>query len=190
MLRTILSAAGYAAALMLHVAAAHATLFNGSYTVSANSNPAIGLAVETINDFGTFVNPTTNSFTGLNVPAGTAHFTDLFEIFAIESSPFSGNDLVPQPITVTFNFTSPSVLSGMISGTTFGILNDDAFLHWASPIDLFFPTGKLTISLSDADFSDFFNGIVTARFAAVPEPGTLALLGIGAAALGLRRRKQ
>ena len=142
MLRTILSAAGYAAALMLHVAAAHATLFTGSYTVSSNTNPSTGLAVATINDFGSFVNPTTNSFTGLNVPTGTAHFTDLFEIFALESPPYTGNDLVPQPITVTFNFTNPSVLSEMISGTTVGILNDDAFFALDQPDRSVFPHRK------------------------------------------------
>ncbi len=130
----------------------------------------------TINDFGSFVNPTTNSFTGLNVPAGTgaAHFADLFQIFALESPPYTGNDLIPQSISVTFNFTSPSMVSGIVSGTTVGIINDDAFLHWAGPLDLIFPTGKLTISLSDTPFGDSFNGIVVAQF--VPEPDSLVLL--------------
>src|SRR5438477_551863 len=145
-------------ALVLITGPAYATLYNGSYTVTSNSNPSVGLAVMTINDFGLFVTPTTNSFTGLNVPCCTAHFTDLFEIFALESPPYTGNDLVPQSITVTFNFTSPSIVSGIVSGTTVGILNDDAFLHWAGPINLIFPTGKLTISLSDTPFGDFFNG--------------------------------
>src|SRR5439155_3348266 len=134
-----------------------ATLYNGSYTVTSNSNPSVGLAVMTINDFGLFVSPTTNSFTGLNVPCCTAHFTDLFEIFALESPPYTGNDLVPQSITVTFNFTSPSVAAGVISGTTVGIINDDAFLHWNGPLNLFFPSGNhLAITLSDAQFGDSF----------------------------------
>jgi hypothetical protein len=186
MFRTILATT--ALTLIFITAPARATLYNGSYTVNASGNPAVGLAVMTINDFGSFVNASTNSFTGLNVPGGTVHFTDLFELFALESSPFTGNDLVPQPITVTFNFTSPSLVSGVISGTTMGILNDDAILHWNGPIDLVFPTGQLLITLSDAPFSDFFNGVVTARFA--PEPGTLALLCIGlAGAFGLRNRR-
>jgi len=174
MLRTIFAAA----AMSLLINPAQALLYNGSYTVTANGNPAVGLAVMTINDFGSPVNPTTNSFTGLNVPTNTVHFTDLFEIFALESPPYAGNDLVPQPITVTFNFTSPSVLSGTISGTTTGILNDDALLHWSGPLTLLFPSGILTITLSDVDFSDSFNGVVNAAFF-LPEPGTVALLGFG-----------
>ena len=124
----------------------------------------------------------------LNVPCCTAHFTDLFQIFALESPPYTGNDLVPQSITVTFNFTSPSIVSGIISGTTVGVLNDDAFLHWNGPINLIFPTGKLTISLSDTPFGDSFNGIVVAQF--VPEPDSLVLLFAGLiGVLACRKRK-
>jgi len=184
MLRTVLAIG----ALVLLTGPAGATLYNGSYTVTANGNPAVGLAVMTINDFGSFVNPTTNSFTGLNVPCCTAHFTDLFQIFALESPPYTGSDLVPQSITVTFNFTSPSIVSGIVSGTTVGVINDDAFLHWAGPINLIFPTGKLTISLSDTPFGDSFNGIVVAQF--VPEPDSLVLLFGGLIGmLACRKRK-
>src|SRR5262245_54238936 len=111
-------------ALVLMSGPAGAILYNGSYTVTANSNPAVGLAVQTLNDFGSPVTPTTNSFTALNVPATGSHFLDLFSIFALESPPYAGNDLVPQTITVMFNFTSPSIVSGIISGTTVGTVND------------------------------------------------------------------
>jgi hypothetical protein len=185
MLRTVFAIG----ALLLITGPARAILYNGSYTVTSNGNPAVGLAVMTLNDFGSPVTATTNSFTGLNVTNGVAHFTDLFEIFALESPPYTGNDLVPQSISVTFNFTSPSAVSGTVSGTTFGILGDDAFLHWAGPINLIFPTtGKLTISLSDTPFGDGFNGVVIAQF--IPEPGTLALFAIGlVGAFSLRSRK-
>jgi hypothetical protein len=185
MLRTVFAIG----ALLLITGPARAILYNGSYTVIANGNPSVGLAVQTINDFGSFVNPTTNSFTGLNVTNGVAHFTDLFELFALESPPYTGNDLVPQSISVTFNFTSPSIVSGTVSGTTFGILGDDAFLHWAGPINLIFPTtGKLTISLSDTPFGDGFNGVVIAQF--IPEPDTLVLLFAGLiGVLACRKRK-
>ena len=184
MLRTVFAIG----ALILVTGPASAILYNGSYTVTSNGNPATGLAGATINDFGLPVTATTNSFTGLNVTNGVAHFTDLFEIFAVESPPYTGNDLIPQSITVTFNFTSPAIVSGIVSGTTVGVIGDDAFLHWAGPINLVFPTGKLTISLSDAPFGDFFNGVVIAQF--VPEPGTLALFAIGlVGAFSLRSRK-
>jgi len=167
---------------------------SGGYTPGSiyGNTAGIGLfkqgTIATINDFGLPVTATTNSFTGLNVTNGVAHFTDLFEIFAVESPPYTGNDLIPQSITVTFNFTSPAIVSGIVSGTTVGVIGDDAFLHWAGPINLIFPTGKLTISLSDAPFGDFFNGVVIAQF--VPEPGTLALFAIGlVGAFSLRSRK-
>jgi len=91
MLRTIFAAA----AMSLLINPAQALLYNGSYTVTANGNPAVGLAVMTINDFGSPVNPTTNSFTGLNVPTNTVHFTDLFEIFALESPPYGWIEFDP-----------------------------------------------------------------------------------------------
>jgi PEP-CTERM motif-containing protein len=180
------------ASLAIAAGSADALLLNGSYTVTASSNPSTGLAVGTINDFGSVVNSTTNSFTGLNVTtAGAVHFQDLFDIFATESPPYSGNDLVPQTITVGFTFTSPSAASGVISGTTVGTLSGTGLLHFNNPLTLAFSTNnRLIISLSDAEFGDSFNGVVEAQFTSVPEPATLLLLmaagGIGLAFRGRR----
>jgi hypothetical protein len=191
---TLMTRAIAVAAVALVTTSAQALLFNGSYTVTSNSNAATGLAVGTINDFGSVVNSTTNSFTGLNVTVGgPIHFQDLFDIFALESPPYTGNDLTPRPITVGFTFSSPSAVSGVISGTTVGTVSGTGLVHFTGPIDLAF-TGQtiLEISLTDAEFGDSFNGIVTAQFRSfVPEPGTLALLAIGlAGALVGRSRKQ
>lgn len=164
-----------ASCLALLCGNARATFYNGTYTVTANTNPATGLAVGTLNDFGAVVSSTTNSFTGLNVGA-TPHFVDLFELFSLED-PITGSDVAPRPITVGFTFTSPSAASGVISGATTGIVNiQEGHVTWSGPASFLFGNQLLNVSLSDADFGPDFNGVVTARFS-IPEPGTLALLG-------------
>src|SRR5262245_56341727 len=99
MIRSILASVA-AAASLVSAGPAQAVLLNGNYSVTANSNAAAGLAVGTLNDLGSPVNSTTNSFTALNVPVPGTHVVDLFQLFANEASPFSGNDFVPQIISV------------------------------------------------------------------------------------------
>jgi hypothetical protein len=183
--------AGFVAVLAFAAAPSQAILLNGSYTVNSSSNPTTGLAVGTVNDFGSVVNSTTNSFTGLNVASGATHFQDLFDIFATESPPYSGNDFTPQAISVAFSFTGPAAAAGIITGTTVALANGDGLLHWNGPLTLIFPgQNLLQITMLDAEFSDSFNGIVTAQFrSSIPEPGTLALLGAGVLG-GLARRKR
>ncbi len=86
MLRTVFAIG----ALVLITGPARAILYNGSYTVTSNGNPAVGLAVMTINDFGSFMNPTTNSFTGLNVTNGVAHFHGFVRDLCAREPPLYG----------------------------------------------------------------------------------------------------
>jgi PEP-CTERM motif len=177
-----------ASSLALSSGASQATLFSGTYTVTANNNPATGLAVGTLNDFGAVVNSATNSFTGLNV-GSASHFVDLFELFSMES-PITASDMAPRAITVGFTFTSPFAGAGVVSGATTGVVSlQEGHLTWSGPANIVLGNLLLNVSLSDADFGPDFNGVVTARFT-VPEPGTVALLAaglIGAAAWGRRR---
>jgi len=178
-----------AAAFLISAGPAHAILLNGNYTVTANSNSATGLAVQTLNDLGSPVNATTNSFTALNVPAPGTRLVDLFQIFALDPSPFSGNDFVAQVITVLFNITGPFSGTATITGNTRATDPDTALLHWNGPATIFFPDNTpLKITLLDAEFSDAFNGTVLAQLA-IPEPGTLALLGLGLLGAGIRRKR-
>lgn len=198
MLRTSLGNFAAAVALVLSVGAAHAALFNGSYTVTANTNDAVGLGVTTLNDFGAATaNPAINTFTGLNVSIGGSHFDLLFDLFATdESPPYSGAALTPRPITVQFNFTSPAGgASGTITGTTVGSASTtdlDALVLWTGPLELIFNDRTvLDIALGNTTFSDSFNGTVPVEFdARIPEPGTLALLGVGLLGGVLVRRKR
>jgi len=187
MLRNVFAATVAAAALIVAVPS-HAVLLDGDFTVTAHSDPLTGLAIGTSNYFGTNIDGPTSSFTFLNVEGGgpaVATFIPLFELFAAESPPYAANDFVPQSITVAFNFTSGVTGSGIVTGTTVANINDEGELHWTGPINI---GQHLTIVLSDAEFSDIFNGVVTAQISFVPEPGTFALLGLGLLGVLARRR--
>jgi hypothetical protein len=193
MLRNIL---GGMAALVLSVNA-NAIFFNGSYTVTANTDSSTGLAVLVFNSFGNGANPT-STFTSLSVLPGASQFlSPLFEMDAAESSPYMVDDLIPKAISVMFNFTSPSVVSGTITGTTVGQLNnllddtdDTGFVHWNGPLSLVVGDHQaLRITLTDAEFGDFPGFVAAQLDLFVPEPGVLALLGIGLLGIALGRKR-
>ena len=177
-----------AAALMLLANAAHATLFNFTYTVTANTVDGPGIAVTTHNDMGNALDPTA-TVTGLNVPVPGTHLDfALFDLFATNQTfPYGAN--TPQPISVQFNFSVPGAASGTIFGTTVGQAAGDGLLHWNGPLEVRLPTGHiiLNITLFDTTFGDSsfdpvhgFNGNVAIRFdARIPEPATVALLVVG-----------
>lgn len=91
---------------------AFAATFVGDYTISAHTAGS-GLLVST-----TKVGNLTTGFDLTNV-GDTKSYAPLFTIRAAESD-VGGDDLVPQSISVLFNFTQPGAANGSVEGETVG----------------------------------------------------------------------
>lgn len=151
-----------------------------------------------------------------DLSAGESEIFTLFQIGTDESA-VNGDDEVPRPISVDFSFTLPEVTTGSVSGTTSGETEPDPLfgvsdfyqrgvLNWGSPLELVFGAlsdGLLRISLSDTEFNEgAFWGLgdhgadviakveVVSEPSAVPEPGTLALMGLAIVGVGVRSRRR
>jgi hypothetical protein len=132
---------------------------------------------------------------------GASVTKELFKIGTKEEA-LNLDDLVPFGINVGLGFSQPSLFSGSVAGITGAAWLGKSFgyVAWDDPIQLAFgPSGAglLQIALTNVTFglpgySSVFATFTLQRDAptSVPEPGTLALLGIGAAVAAVRRRRQ
>jgi len=118
--------------------------------------------------------------------------------YLVNSAPYGGGGGGLNSPTVPDGGTIPLTTSIITNFTTF--LASDAGVNYnpailanilgQDPVDLQWPTG-FSLGYTSIQSGDFFaNGSVTLIYNAVPEPGTLALAGLGASAVcWLRRRK-
>lgn len=209
MTRSILFAMALAAASFT-ASAANVTY---STAVTWNCNGVTGCGVSgndlTINDLiiryapnsATVNAPTEPGFTGAN-------FGELVALCAVGGDCSALTDIGGVLITVTINQSVPFVQSTQFLGTLGGQISDTQSLSPAlvtfSPLTTFttdggsqivnyflqqpsFPAnGYILNSINDNSPTSIQGAI---NFEAVPEPSTIALIGLGLLAVGLRRRK-
>lgn len=182
-------------------ALANAALISASYQVNLNNSDP-GLVVDS-------ADLEANPFS-FDLNEGDSVTFNLFKIWTSEGA-VNDDDFAPQPISVDFNFTSPGLMNGSVSGSTFGDTEvfgffQEGVLSWGSPLQLAFGAlgdGLLEVSLFDTEFNEgAFWGLgnsgakvkakieLISEASEVPEPSALALLGLGLLGMGMRVRRR
>jgi hypothetical protein len=165
-----------------------------SYTVSLNTSEP-GLVV--------YANDILTEPTTFNLNVGQSAPFTLFELGTDETWANLGEDTTPKPISVAFNFSTPSV-NNDLNGTTTGVwafITTWGNVNWNNPALFDFgTTGQFSLILNDANFGTPGHTDITGSIkyltadtdpAPTPEPGTVLLLGIGLAGLAaLKWRKR
>jgi hypothetical protein len=206
--------------MMKFVAAAGAALaltFAGASAANATTNISGSVSNVTANASSNGLTINSGLFNSFNFDLDVGENSGpvgLFTIWTPETD-VGFDDLVKKTISVSFNFLSPTGISGdPLAGKTFGfnlLLTQGGKVTWDAPeIYTFGNGGQLKITLQDTVFNQGLFGlnegkkygaVVTGKFellseptlsSAVPEPATWAMMitGFGLAGGALRRRRQ